>query len=438
MATPKPPKPIPPKKKTLYVCYSNMNELPVYDKPNGKIVNRVLLSSYLIVTDSKQINDDKWLEIFTYGNDGWVREKNTTKTNHLKVFYVDVGQGDGALMEVGRSRFLFDGGSRKDSNMKRYLKWQYQGLTKNNYKVHFDGLFISHFDEDHYGGLIDIIADSNYTFKAIYVAGIGKFAAGKKETVLGDKSGDLLTTYFENLQDLKNKFGNDGQIVMKQFIKAVEKANKEGRLLEGIKRLCVINPSKPVLVVEDTINDLPFIIQVLGPIMQKEDHVKGFKWLKNASHTVNGHSLVLKVTYGTRSLLFGGDLNTDSEIDLLEFHKNDLSIFEVDVAKSCHHGSSEFTVDFMRALNPYGTVISSGDNESYSHPRADAIGCAGKYSRNEKPLVFSTELARSTNVPTQEIQYGLINLRSDGDVIYFAQKKETKALSDPWDSYGPL
>lgn len=438
MATTKPPKPISSKKKTLYVCYSNLNELPVYDKPGGKIVNRVLLSSYLSVTGTKQVNGDKWLEVFTYGNDGWVREKNTTKTNHLKVFYVDVGQGDGALMEVGKSRFLFDGGSRKDANMKRYLKWQYQGLIKNNYKVHFDGLFISHFDEDHYGGLIDVIADSNYTFQAIYVAGIGKFAAGKRETVLGDKTGDLLITYFDDLQDLKMKFGTDGQSVLKQFIKAVEKANKEGRLMDGIKRLCVTDVSKSVFVLKDTINGLPFNIQVLGPIMLKESRVKGFKWLKNASHTVNGHSLVLKVTYGIRSLLFGGDLNTDSEIDLLEFHKQDLSVFEVDVAKSCHHGSSEFTVDFMKALNPFGTVISSGDNESYSHPRADAIGCAGKYSRNEKPLVFSTELARSTNVPAQEIQYGMINLRSDGNVIYFAQKKETKALSDQWDSYGPL
>ena len=62
----------------------------------------------------------------------------------------------------------------------------------------------------------------------------------------------------------------------------------------------------------------------------------------------------------------------------------------------------------------------------------------GKYTKNKRPLVFSTELARSVNVPTQKIQYGMINMRCDGKDIYFAQKKEAKDADDMWDSYGPL
>ena len=81
------------------------------------------------------------------------------------------------------------------------------------------------------------------------------------------------------------------------------------------------------------------------------------------------------------------------------------------------------------------TVISSGDNESFSHPRADAIGCAGRYSRGVKPLIFSTELARSTNVTTQKVLYGMINSRCDGQKIFFAQMKEKHSGADLWDSY---
>ena len=49
----------------------------------------------------------------------------------------------------------------------------------------------------------------------------------------------------------------------------------------------------------------------------------------------------------------------------------------------------------MSAINPLGTIISSGDDEAFSHPRADTLGMIGKCSRGERPGIFCTELARS-------------------------------------------
>ncbi|MCU0405332.1 MAG: hypothetical protein MUE99_12380 [Chitinophagaceae bacterium] len=89
----------------------------------------------------------------------------------------------------------------------------------------------------------------------------------------------------------------------------------------------------------------------------------------------------------------------------------------------------------MGLVKPYATVISSGDNESHAHPRADAIGCAGKYSKSKRPLVYSTELARSVNMRSNEILFGMINLRCDGKDIFISQMKEAKKASDLWDSY---
>jgi hypothetical protein len=92
----------------------------------------------------------------------------------------------------------------------------------------------------------------------------------------------------------------------------------------------------------------------------------------------------------------------------------------------------------MDATEPRATVISSGDNESYSHPRADAIGCAGRFSRDffrdGRPLVFSTELARSVD-SGGKVLYGMINLRTDGDALVMAQMKESKKASNVWDAY---
>ena len=159
-----------------------------------------------------------------------------------------------------------------------------------------------------------------------------------------------------------------------------------------------------------------------------------FLYWGNEGKTVNGHSLLLKATFGTRTMMFGGDLNLESEEYIMSKYPEDHPL-EVDVAKACHHGSSDFSVDFMAKLNPYATVISSGDNEGFSHPRADAIGCAGKYARGVRPLVYSTELARSVNSRSKKVLFGMINLRCNGDEIYISQMKEVNKPSDIWDSY---
>jgi len=66
-------------------------------KSNGKRVNHVLMGSILEVIGS----DDDWLEVDSLGKGpgGWVRKKDVRDTPILKTFFVDVGQGDGAIVE---------------------------------------------------------------------------------------------------------------------------------------------------------------------------------------------------------------------------------------------------------------------------------------------------------------------------------------------------
>jgi beta-lactamase superfamily II metal-dependent hydrolase len=106
----------------------------------------------------------------------------------------------------------------------------------------------------------------------------------------------------------------------------------------------------------------------------------------NTGFTKNGHSVVLRLTYGNVRMLLGGDLNIPSEKLLLKTlmgedvpeKKTERTTFinsarkklEVDIAKSCHHGSADFSSLFLGAVNPIVTVISSGDDEPHSNPRA--------------------------------------------------------------------
>ena len=250
-------------------------------------------------------------------------------------------------------------------------------------------------------------------------------------------------------------------------------------------------------------------IRVLSPIVEKDTQGKSrLRWFRDKpiggsldkGKTKNGNSVVLKLEYKNISILLGGDLNSSAEAQLLK-HYTQLPwppedsaaetilidaakrVFQADIAKCCHHGSADFTDTFMKSVNSGATVISSGDEESHAHPRSDTLGAIGLHGRGWRPLIFSTELARSTREDEgnkrvelgkilEKIEaatdpeiiaalkkdrddklddlakrnvtvYGSINLRTDGHSVLFAYKRELpkvgksggKITLNKWDKY---
>lgn len=95
--------------------------------------------------------------------------------------------------------------------------------------------------------------------------------------------------------------------------------------------------------------DAGYEIDVLGPdsSVQSED--------------MNDYSVVLRVTYGTTSMLFTGDAPA-SEIAAENPGR-------VDVLKAAHHGSKTgITTELARALRPAVVVLSYGEGNDYGHP----------------------------------------------------------------------
>ena len=411
--------------------YAATNEAPIFETVvNGvgkKTINKVLMGTYITVT----AEDGAFYKVKAFSKEGWMKKTDLSDNMGFKIFYLDVGQGDGVLIEVGKIRILIDAGPA--TNMYSYLtKWQYTYLLNYNKKVHIDYVFISHFDTDHYKGVIKILEDKRFTFGTIHHAGILKFAAtgNPYNTGLGDtvtsNGVKYLTKVFDNLLTAAEPANFNRDVT--SFMEALLTANQQGRITK-VKRLTAGDKA-----VNEIIEGNNFTIDVLAPFTEKVNNKNAFVYWTDDGVTINGHSLVLKITFGTRTFLFGGDLNTKSETYLMQKY-GVLNPFETDVAKSCHHGSSDFTEKFMQLINPYATVISSGDNESFSHPRADAIGCAGRYSRGPRPLVYSTELARSVDLRSRTILFGMINCRCNGSKIYISQMKEVKNYADLWDSY---
>lgn len=88
------------------------------------------------------------------------------------------------------------------------------------------------------------------------------------------------------------------------------------------------------------------------------------------SDDANNASLVLRISYGEKRVLFTGDMESIVEKTLLAADADLAS----DILKVPHHGSkSSSTLEFLRAVQPKVAVISAGKNNSYGHPHPDVV-----------------------------------------------------------------
>lgn len=398
-----------------------------YEQPDGKKPVQELLwgnyvgdkgekkGSYEVKDAHGQKVKGKYLRAHIRGRkeDCWIREHEVQNDRLLEVIFVDIGQGDGCLVVTPKDKFILIDAGEAD-NMYRFLRWRF---GKFNQEVRFHAGVISHPDSDHYNGFEPLFAEPNVFFETVYHNGImerfGTNSLGPKtkiggRTVLTDLvvSKDQLEAFL-SVKARWEKKAKNGRIVNKQYPAMLKKALDAGKIGE-FKMLSVHDGH---LSGYGPGEDLQ--IRVLGPVPESGPaDPPRLRWLSGVGPTKNGHSVVLKLTYRNVSMLLGGDLNIPSENLLLSHHtgmacppksvENEEALveaarrtFQVEIAKSCHHGSSDFSPLFLRAVNPVATIISSGDDEPHSHPRADTLGTIGLHSRGSRPLVFSTELARS-------------------------------------------
>lgn len=71
-----------------------------------------------------------------------------------RVTFLDVGQGDGIVVETGQGAYLFDCGSTSRKNIGEYVLKPYlksRGISS------LRGVFVSHPDEDHMNGVLELM-----------------------------------------------------------------------------------------------------------------------------------------------------------------------------------------------------------------------------------------------------------------------------------------
>jgi beta-lactamase superfamily II metal-dependent hydrolase len=421
-----------------------------------------------------------WVRVRTRGRDGWLKRTDLIVERPLEVNFVDIGQGDGTfIVTPGDEMILIDAGER--DNMHRFLRWRFN-LGPNRKAPKIALTIISHPDLDHYRGFQRLFDDKRFEFESVCHNGIVERDAPDvlgRSVVSGDQR--YLTEIVQTRDEL-HELLNDPQVRgRKQYPKLLWTALNSGRV-EDIRAVA----AGQVLVDKQEFGK-QLKLEVLAPVPEPVNGGSGLRWFDekpgstmsgNIGKTKNGHSVVTRLTYGDVRVLLGGDLNAAAEVHLMEKYAGQAATFRADVAKACHHGSSDFTTEFLDLIAPIATVISSGDDEPHSHPRADTLGSLGKHSRGERPLIFSTELARSaperitspskvrgsllklvdaivaagsdgeretarsrlsaklqTSIQRSVSMYGLITLRTNGRSVLLAQRLERARGTTKWDIY---
>lgn len=467
------------------------------DKKGKSALNHLLWGDWASI---KQL-DGNWIEVWCRGDSGWVRKEQLQTDRILEVNFIDIGQGDGCHIQTPQDRAIIIDAGEKD-NMYRFLRWRFGKFER---RFNFESFIISHPDKDHYYGFKYLFEEKNVHVENVYHNTIveqvtnGKSTLGS-ETKVGRKK--YLNGLVQTEAELRTIVDSSAKRGRRLYPNMLHEAINSGRI-DDTKGLLASENFE-----EDTYMDgygpqdqKGFTMKLLGPVPKKlTDGKMALPTFGSTGYTKNGHSVVILLEIGSIKMLLGGDLNEPSQEYLLEHYtgldphpktpeEEELLVsegkkyFGVDVAKACHHGSAHVLPAFLKASNTLVTVISSGDNEPHSHPRPDTLGLIGKFSRGERPLIFSTELSRSGSeqithpnkvraelrrdidkytaiiedddstasqkekasdkldeklkiIQRSVANYGMINIRTDGNKMIVAMRLERqRGKSKRWDIY---
>ena len=230
--------------------------------------------------------------------------------NDLRIYFVDVGQGDCTLIKTPEDKVvLIDGGGSEfgsfdvgESILLPYL------LDRRILKI--DYLFISHMDSDHVGGLFSIM---------------------------------------ENIE-IKN-------IVI----------SKQGKVSENLKKFYEIVNRKNIKVNTVSAGDVIKIDKYsYFEIIFPEDSLI-------SENILNNNSIVTKFNSLNFSILFTGDIEEIAEDRIYEMYKNSNKLNSF-VLKVAHHGSKTSTTKkFLDLVKPKIALIGVGEDNNFGHPNMGVI-----------------------------------------------------------------
>jgi len=231
----------------------------------------------------------------------------------LRVTFLDVGQGDCALLELpgGRAILVDGGGNRRgefdvgEQVVKPYLLHRWVGKL--------DLIVLSHPHPDHLGGIISLVR--GFPVKELWEARIPQAPP---------------------LQQELHRLLQEKGIVLHRWL-AGEVPDPIGPL-----RIEILHPSPPLF----------------------------YRCHRGSFAAENNNSLVLRIHFGQMRFLFCGDIEEEAERRIMA-RRPELTC---QVLKVPHHGGkTSSSLSFIRAVSPRYAVFSAGAHNPFGHPSAEVM-----------------------------------------------------------------
>ena len=278
-----------------------------------------------------------------------------------RVTFLDVGQGDGIVVETGQGAYLFDCGSTSRKNIGEYVLKPY---LKSRGTRSLRGVFVSHPDEDHINGVIELLengADWGIVVEQLFLPAIaeGKRTESFATLLAAAEAAEVPVSYIKCGDEIR-----DSQL-----------------------RLLCLHPEENTTLADANAYSECFYVEVFAKKMKQEaiddrkaNDASGGSAIEgsgeNGSFAGNSERKDFRVNDGKINILLTGDVEGEGERQLMQElqEQRGQRAFRVDILKVAHHGSGYSTgTEFLAAASPATAIISCGRNNSYGHPHAETL-----------------------------------------------------------------
>lgn len=325
-----------------------------------------------------------------------------------RVTFLDVGQGDGIVVETGQGAYLFDCGSTSRRKIGEYVLKPY---LKSRGIQSLRGVFVSHPDEDHMNGILELLenggewgitveqmflpaiteAERREAFEKLLVA--AEYAGVPVSYIkCGDEIRDsrlrLRCLHPEENTTLADANAYSECFYVEVFAKAVKWGAAEGMEVSGeggraASEVYGENGSFAAGVTGertghgDTGERKNFGVGAgkLSILLTGDVEGEGEQQLTQELQTLKTlqEAKTLRAAQESQALQNAQKLQEPREQqELWESRRQEG--FKVDILKVAHHGSGYSTSsEFLAAAGPAAAIISCGRNNSYGHPHAATL-----------------------------------------------------------------